>query len=804
VIDEHTLRVLEFYKVREAVAKCATSEPGRQIVGGIVPETDFGTVERSLKEVSELRSYLDTRKSFPLSGIKDIRPSLRIAATEGAMLMPDGLLGVMSVAKASRLLGQAIKKYGEGHPLLKARSANLAVFETLEAELTRSIDDEGEILDSASPELRRIRRSMSTARARIQKELEAIIHGPSFAKYVQEPVITMRGDRYVLPLKPNYKMAIKGIVHDHSATRSTVFVEPEKTVELNNKLTGLKADERTEIERILWRLTALVREDGDGLGRALEALSYLDALYARATYALEIGAMMPVIKRGGAVELRGARHPLLIKAIGREKTVPVDVSVGGDFNCIVITGPNTGGKTVTLKTVGLLALMAQAGLLIPASPDSVITVFNNVFSDIGDEQGVEQNLSTFSAHIINIVRLLKDSDRDTLVLLDELGAGTDPAEGSALGVSILEELNRRKTRVIVTTHHGALKVFAANTQGVTNASVEFDPESLGPTYRLLIGTPGKSNALHIARRFGMPDSIIDSAAKMKDSQDVRVDALIDRLETEARSARKDREKAAKELYEARLERSRLEEELQKAENERKDAGRKAKEKAAGVLSSLRMKLRELEGLNSKAGGASKDDIRRVSRDVRRLDGELKSTACPAVPEPEVKVDMDSLKAGDNVRVYKYNKEGRVLSVDIAKRHVVVEVGALKITLGPDELEPVSGPMKARKVETAAFTLSHEEGLSADMDFGPSGEIKLIGLRAEEAIEQLDKYLDKCLQSGMVSVRIIHGRGTGALKRAVAGHLEGHLAVAKYGPELRGGPEGGGLPDEAVTVATLKT
>jgi len=803
VIDEHTLRVLEFYKVRDIVAKLAASDPGREVIEGIVPETGFAAVERSLKEVSELRSYLDGRKSFPLGGIVDIRSALKKSGTEGAMLAPDELLGVMSVAKASRLLGQAVRKSGEGYALLKARATNLVVFETLEAELTRSIGDDGEMLDSASPELRRIRRSMTSVRDRIQKELEAIIHGPAYAKYVQEPVITMRGERYVLPLKPNFRMAIKGIVHDHSATRSTVFVEPEKTVELNNKLAGLKSDEQREIERILWNLTALVREDAEGLGYALEALAFMDSLNARAVYALETGGRMPVLKPGGKVELGGARHPLLIKSLGIENTVPVDVSLGGEHNCIVITGPNTGGKTVTLKTVGLLTLMAQAGLLIPASPDSTVTVFGKVFSDIGDEQAVEQNLSTFSSHISNVVRVLDEADSETLVLLDELGAGTDPAEGSALGVAILEELNRRGARVIVTTHHGALKVFAANTPGVTNASVEFDPDSLMPTYRLLVGRPGRSNALHIAKRLGIPESVIDSASKMKDSEDVRVDGLIDRLEKEARAARRDREKAAKELYEARLERNRLEEELKKAENERKDAGRKAKEKATGVLSSLRFKLRELEGLSKKAGGASKDEVRRVSRDVKRLEGELKAAADLPVREPEVKADIETLSKGVRVRVYKYNKDGRVLSVDVPKRRVVVEVGALKVTLTPDELEPVDRPKRAAKAETAAFTLTHEDGASAEGDFGPSGEIKLIGMRAAEAIELLDKYLDKCLQSGMVSVRIIHGRGTGALRRAVAEHLEGHLGVAGYGPEMKGGPEGGGLPDEAVTVATLK-
>ncbi|HEX9860842.1 MAG TPA: endonuclease MutS2, partial [Nitrospirota bacterium] len=684
-MDQHTLRVLEFYKVREILKGYASSEPGRAEADLVAPSADPAWVRRSLKEAYELTQFLENRNDLPLAGLKDVSGQLSRSLVEGSMLNPRELLDVAGVARASRLVKAALSKVRERFPALSARADGLGVFRELEVEVENAISGEAEVLDSASFELKRIRRGLSTIKARINKELERILQDPAYAKAVQEQVITLRGDRYVIPLKPNFKMYLGGIVHDYSTTRSTVFVEPERTVELNNKLAQLRVEEAAEIERILWKLTTSVRGFAEELLGSLDALAGVDLLYAKASYALATDADMPALSDRGVLDLRAARHPLLIAALGKD-VVPVDVRLGEDYACMVITGPNTGGKTVVLKTVGLLALMAQAGMLIPASPDSVVPVYSQVFSDIGDEQSVEQSLSTFSAHMGQIVRILKAADRGTLVLLDELGAGTDPAEGSALGVAILEELHRLGAKVVVTTHHGALKLFAANTKGATNASVEFDPETLMPTYRLLVGRPGRSNALVVAKRLGMPESVLGPASSAKGEQDVRMDGLIDRLDREAKAARVDREAAARELEEARRERARLEAQLARAEADRREAVAKAKEKAGGVLRSLRLKLRELEEMGKKQ--PEKAEVRRVEREVRRLDAELKFEE--AAGAPTAKLDINGVSEGDTVGVYKYKKQGTVLKVLKDRGQVIVQVGPLKVTLGVDELEPGAG------------------------------------------------------------------------------------------------------------------
>lgn len=777
-MDEHTLRVLEFYKVRDIMAEYAASGPGREKAGKVAPSPDLRLVERSLKEADELREYLVARREFPISGLKDIASALKKAAVEGATLRPDELLAVNSVARTSRLIKAALGKVRQEYPLLSARGGSLGLFETLEFEIGHAIGEDGEVLDSASLELKRIRRGLVQARARINKDLEAIIQDPGYSKAVQEPVITMRGERYVLPLKQNFRTYLQGIVHDHSASGSTVFVEPEKTVELNNRLVQLKVDETREVERVLWRLTALVRDALEGLSGAFVALVALDVIYAKAAYAQAIGGRMPAVVSGGVIDLKEARHPLLIKVKGHGQTVPLDISLGRDFTTLVITGPNTGGKTVVLKTVGLLTLMAQAGMLIPAAPDSALSVFSGIYSDIGDEQSVEQNLSTFSSHMTQIVRILGQADRDSLVLLDELGAGTDPAEGSALGVAIIEELHGRGARVIVTTHHGSLKVFAANTPGVMNASVEFDSETLQPTYRLLIGRPGRSSALLVARRLGMPRSVTDSAEKRKTVGEAELDSLIERLEKEAQAAREDRRKAAQEAQAARAEKARLQEILKRAEEDRVAALAKAREKASSVLSALRFKLRELDELGSKAIRPDKALIKKQAEEIKSLEAKLSSEG--AAPEPSARaVQLDALSVGDTVRVYKYRKLGTVLAVKKDKGQVVVQLDTMKVTLGAEELElaGTSAPAAARQAAAApsAYTLSRSD----EDESGPGVELNIIGMRVEVALEKVDRYLDDCLLAGLGEVRIVHGRGTGALRKAVAETLKGYKGVKSF-------------------------
>jgi len=789
-MDEHTLRVLEFFKVRDILRGYAASEPGQAEVDRVIPSSDPKWVERSLKETYELFGYLGAGREFPISGLKDITTPLRKAAVEGAILRPEEFIGIASVARTSRLIRSSLLKARETCPLLAERATVLGMFEQLEQEVARAIGEDGEVLDSASFELKRIRRGLSLARSRINRELERILQDPAYAKAVQEPVITMRGDRYVVPLKPNFKMYIQGIVHDHSATKSTVFVEPSSTVELNNKLAQLKVDERREVERVLYELTSRVRENLDALTASLFALAELDLIYAKATYAAETGGSMPALKKGGAVELHDARHPLLIKARGKASAVPLDIKLGGDYSTLVITGPNTGGKTVVLKTVGLLVLMAQAGMLIPASPDSAVSVFENVFSDIGDEQSVEQSLSTFSSHISQIVKILGGANRESLVMLDEMGAGTDPVEGSALGVAILEELHRRGCRVVVTTHHGALKVFAANTPGVMNASVEFDPETLMPTYRLLVGRPGRSNALLVAERLGMPKTVIAAAERAKGGHEVKLDGLIEKLERESAVARDDRTKAAQELVRAKEERARLQELLRQADEERREAVRRAKEKAASVITSLKLKMRELEELGRKAA-PDRAEVKKKAAEVQALEAELKSdVASPALAEP---VDLSKLAVGDNVRVHRYKKVGRVLSIKKEKGQVVVQVDAMRLTLSASDIEPAQAPGPKAAFKAPQVTLSRDE----EEDSSAGVEINIIGLRVDEAMERVERFLDQSLLGGFSHVRIIHGRGTGALRSAVRELLEGHRGVKSH--RHAAFEEGG----DAVTVVELR-
>jgi DNA mismatch repair protein MutS2 len=793
-MNEHALKVLEFYKISEAVSARAVSGPGRAEALTFAPSSDIKEVTLRLKEADDLKKYLTARHEFPIGGLKDISVQLKKAAVEGAALSPEELLKVLSVARASRLMKSALAKVKQDYPTLVRRAAALSVFENIETEIARAIGEDSEVLDSASPELKRIRHALTQVRSRLNRELESIIQSSSYSKAIQEPVITMRGDRYCLSLKTNFRTYLQGIVHDHSQTGSTVFVEPAATVELNNRLVSLRNDEVREIERILWRLTATVRESGDLLEESYIALVKLDALYAVAQFALDIDGNMPSVNDRGYVELRDARHPLLLMSKGQQATVPLDIKLGREFDTLVITGPNTGGKTVVLKTLGLLTLMAQAGFLIPAAPDSAIPVFEDVYSDIGDEQSVEQNLSTFSSHINQIVLMLGGANKNSLVLLDELGAGTDPSEGSALGVAIIEELHRRGTKTVVTTHHGALKVFAANTPGVMNASVEFDPETLLPTYSLAIGRPGRSSAILVASRLGMPKSVLERAKEGRAAGEAELDTLIEKLEREAQAAREDRRRAAQEAQSARAEKERLQELVRRAEDERREAVQKAKEKAQNVINSLKFKLRELEELAKKAAKASPEraEVKKHSEEVQALESQLKEEAVPTGPVR--KLEMEALTVGDTVKVYKYNRLGQVAEIKKDKKKVVVQLGTMRVTLSPDELE-LSTRAAPDRARTTAFTVSRAE--EEEDETSPGMEINIIGLRVEEALPKVQKFLDKSMLSGMGSVRIIHGRGTGALRKAVREELTITPGVKDFHDETF---ELGG---DAVTVVRFK-
>jgi DNA mismatch repair protein MutS2 len=789
-MDAHGLRVLEYDKIVGIVAGYALSAPGRQAVAGLAPAAARDTVARLLGETREYLGLLRTGERAPLDGIKDIGRALAALHAAGGTLPAMDLLDVASTLAAGRRVKLFFERR-EGRlrepqcPLVGGIAARIRPLPDVEKAITDAVDEAGEVRDSASPDLRRVRKQLRRVREEILGRLESILRRAEAQKVLQDGVITQRDDRYVLPLKPNFRQTVKGVVHGQSGSRATVFVEPLEVLEQNNRLAELKIEERDEVERILRSLAALVAKELSAVEEAFAAVAAIDAIAARAMFGVEFGGSVPDLSDTHRIALRQARHPLLLwkqRHAGNAAVTANDIELDAGQRVLIISGPNAGGKTVVLKTAGLLCLMAQSGLPVTASEGSEVPVFDAVFADIGDEQSIEESLSTFSAHAAAVATVLRQAKEESLVLLDELGAGTDPAEGAALAAAVLDELLLRRCLTVVTTHHGALKIFGARTGGASNAAMEFDPQTLTPTYRLLPGRPGRSYGLDMAGRLGVPREIVDRARARIGESEARLDGLLEQIERDSKVSAERRDEADRELAQARKNREEAERLLSAARDEARAALRKAQSESREVLAALRKKLRDLAETASLEKDAIKDIGRETEALARRLEGEL-----PALKKGSA-ADRHDLKRGDRVRIARLNAAGTVLSV--RRDTVELDVAGKTLTL-PAQDVAVIGAAPPSAPTGQGWTAELEESR------GIPDRVNVIGSRVDEAVEEVARALDRAALEGFSSLTVIHGIGTGALKAAVAELLRGHPLVVAARP---GQPAEGGV---GVTVAELK-
>lgn len=788
---EKSLNILELPVVLDMLAAEAVTDGGKEACRSLRPSSDRLEVKNRLAETSAAKEMMVVRGSPSLSGIKDIRPSLSRAELGGSLNTIE-LLNIARVLQCARLVKGYTSDDKLGKSCIDHLFAALHANRFLEEKITGSIVGEDEIADSASSELANIRRKIRAASARVRDCLQKIISSPSYAKVLQEPIITMRSDRFVVPVKAECKGAIPGLVHDISASGATLFIEPMAAVKANNELRELAAKEKTEIERILAELSADCAAHAEDIASDYSYLITLDGIFARAKLSYKLNGIEPELREKGVV-LRRARHPLLPK----DKAVPISLELGEDFDTLIITGPNTGGKTVTLKTIGLLNVMAQCGLHIPADDGSGVPVYRHVLADIGDEQSIEQNLSTFSAHMTNIVHILGECDADSLLLFDELGAGTDPTEGAALAIAVIEHARKLGADVAATTHYAELKVYATNENGIQNASCEFDVETLSPTYRLLVGVPGKSNAFAISERLGLSKDIIDDAKARIGVQNASFEATIEKLEQTRALLERDRAETAKKLREAEESakkaaflRAELSVRLEKAdEKARRDAeriisdARRTAEDTFAELDEMRRKMNEDE---------QAQEVNRARSELRRKLNESQSKVKAKQPEKpaEDKKSAREVRAGDTVEIKSMGVKAEVVDVN-PDGSLNLRAGIMNVKLKPDDVYLIEG--HAAKQKKQSVTLAGSTAPRAAV----SPEIDLRGMESIEAVNAAEQYIDSAVMGKLKTVTIIHGKGTGALRAAVQQMLKRNKAVKSY----RLGRFGEG--ESGVTIVELK-
>lgn len=788
---EKSLNILELPVVLDMLAAEAVTDGGKEACRSLRPSSDRLEVKNRLAETSAAKEMMVVRGSPSLSGIKDIRPSLSRADLGGSLNTIE-LLNIARVLQCARLVKGYTSDDKLGKSCIDHLFAALHANRFLEEKITGSIVGEDEIADSASSELANIRRKIRAAGARVRDCLQKIISSPSYAKVLQEPIITMRSDRFVVPVKAECKGAIPGLVHDISASGATLFIEPMAAVKANNELRELAAKEKAEIERILAELSADCAAHAEDIASDYSYLITLDGIFARAKLSYKLNGIEPELREKGVV-LRRARHPLLPK----DKAVPISLELGEDFDTLIITGPNTGGKTVTLKTIGLLNVMAQCGLHIPADDGSGVPVYRHVLADIGDEQSIEQNLSTFSAHMTNIVHILGECDADSLLLFDELGAGTDPTEGAALAIAVIEHARKLGADVAATTHYAELKVYATNENGIQNASCEFDVETLSPTYRLLVGVPGKSNAFAISERLGLSKDIIDDAKARIGVQNASFEATIEKLEQTRALLERDRAETAKKLREAEESakkaaflRAELSVRLEKAdEKARRDAeriisdARRTAEDTFAELDEMRRKMNEDE---------QAQEVNRARSELRRKLNESQSKVKAKQPEKpaEDKKSAREVRAGDTVEIKSMGVKAEVVDVN-PDGSLNLRAGIMNVKLKPDDVYLIEG--HAAKQKKQSVTLAGSTAPRAAV----SPEIDLRGMESIEAVNAAEQYIDSAVMGKLKTVTIIHGKGTGALRAAVQQMLKRNKAVKSY----RLGRFGEG--ESGVTIVELK-
>ena len=780
---EKVLKTLEYDKIRAMVAERTQCCTGRELAEAMEPVFTNGEAAGQMALTAEAEKLLIRTGRSPAEGFPDLRGCLK-RVHAALYLSPGELLGVARCLKAIRLCKEALES-AEDCPLLGNLAQWLQAHRSIEEEIGRCIAGEEEISDGASPALLRIRRSMRIANDRVRERLGNMIRSATFQKYLQEPLVTIRNGRFVLPVKQEYRQNVPGLIHDQSGSGATLFIEPTAVVELGNEYKKLLGEEEEEIQRILSELTALCAPYSQDILEGLGILGQVDLAFAKARLGREMDAVQPEMDQQGFLRIIKGRHPLIPK----EQVVPIDVWMGEEFTTLIITGPNTGGKTVTLKTVGLFALMAQSGLFIPAQTGSRLPVFQAVYGDIGDEQSIEQSLSTFSSHMTNIVEILKQADAGSLVLLDELGAGTDPVEGAALAMSILEELHSRGCRTVATTHYSEIKAFALTRAGMENASMEFDVDRLCPTYRLFIGIPGKSNAFEISKRLGMEERLIEKAREYLKNEDVKFEDVISGAEAQRRQAEEERRLAAAERDATAKLREEMEKQRARLEGERETLRAKAREDSRRLVNETREEMeklvaaiRAIPGLDQRAADRviqrSRDALRKREADLAEP-LEKKSQAPGAAPK--------QVRPGETVRILSLDQKATVLSPADAKGDVQVQAGIMKLTVKLKDLRLIQDTAPTKGVGKVQLDTQRQGGLELDVR----------GKLVDEAILEVDRYIDNCLMSGLDQVSIIHGKGTGALRAGIQDYLKRDKRVKSY----RMGAYGEG--DAGVTVVTLK-
>ncbi|MDY4921115.1 MAG: endonuclease MutS2 [Phascolarctobacterium sp.] len=772
----YAIRTLEFDKVKNILASRAATFLGKQAVVALQIESDFAKVKRLQEETAEALRIMDGGKRFPFGGAYNITADVKQAEL-GSVLLPEELLHVLTTVQALRAMKEFLADNAEMAPTLAEYSGLMQQFGRLEKQIESAIDEHGEIKDNASPKLNGLRNAIQISKNRVKDKLDSILHDPNNQKYFMDNIVTMRGDRYVIPIKQEYKMNFPGIVHDQSGTGATLFIEPLAVVNLNNDIKRYMAEEQEEVNRILRTLTQNVGQDAGAILATLDIFTKIDTISAKAILAQEQHAVRPMLVLSGKIDIHQGRHPLLSPDI----VVPLDVQLGEKFTMLLVTGPNTGGKTVALKAVGLFALMAQIGMFIPAL-SATLPVFRAVYADIGDEQSIEQSLSTFSAHMTNLISILNEVKAGDLVLIDEICAGTDPNEGAALAMSMLEHLHEAGVLTMVTTHYSELKTFAYGHEGMENASVEFDAESLRPTYRLLMGVPGSSNAFNISRRLGLEENIIQKAGLLLNQEHVHMENVLQELDSERRRY----ESGSAEIEQLKRESEQLRNALaySKAEFERRknDMLRKAREQADEIY---RRSRRESEAVLKELRAMKADyDAKKLEEAAEAARKKLNKTLSEDAPLPEgMPLDAKTAKKGLSVHVITLGKAGVI--TDVKGNEVTVQVGILKMTVPAKsclvtKAQPVSTSSEPKKRK--GFSKNAAANYAHQMFVAKSGsakqEIDLRGMTLDEAIPAVDKAIDDALIAGIHQLRIIHGKGTGALRAGLTAYLENNRFVTK--------------------------
>lgn len=765
-MNEKALKTLEYYKIIDMLEAFATSSIGKNKCRQLRPLDNLTEIETMQQETADALSRIYQKGSLSFSGVKDVRGSLKRLEV-GSTLGIGELLAIRSLLEnASRAKAYSRRETENEHTdSLDNMFELIEPLSPLATEIGRCILSEDEISDDASTGLRQVRRSMKLTNDKIHTQLSSFVSGNS-RTYLQDAVVTMRNGRYCIPVKAEYKSQVPGMIHDQSSTGSTIFVEPMTIVRLNNEMRELEIQEQKEIEMILSNLSQLAAENLDAIFDDVKLLSELDFIFARAQLAKFQNATEPRFNRDRIIDIKKARHPL----IDKHKVVPIDIRIGETFDLLIVTGPNTGGKTVSLKTVGLLTLMGQSGLHIPAFDNSRLSVFREVYADIGDEQSIEQSLSTFSSHMTNVVRFMETADSDSLVLFDELGAGTDPTEGAALAIAILSTLHDRGIRAMATTHYSELKVYALSTPGVENASCEFDVETLRPTYRLLIGVPGKSNAFAISQKLGLPLSIIERAKEQISQEDETFEDVLSNLEESRKTIESEREELASYKEEIKTLKEQLEEKQDKLDQRKERIIAEANEEAHRILREAKDYADQTMRIFNKAGkdSMSAKELEKHRSDLRKkMDKAGKKVALKTPQKQKSTLRPQDLSLGDSVKVMSLNVKGTVSSKPDSKGMLFVQMGILRSKVHISDLQLIDEPV----ITGPALSRTGAGKIKMNKSASVRTEINLLGKTVDEAISELDKYLDDAYLAHLSSVRIVHGKGTGALRKGVHNYLK---------------------------------